>query len=617
MSPLPTVHFNSINLLHNRIPTRSKIFIPTLLLLIVAASRITRLAGWEMDNDEVWTVWQTFGSPLEIIRWTPYDWPPLHFLLVGLWKELVGIHPTIVTYLSVLIFMVGAASMYRLTCRVRDQRAAVIAVLVYASLGRAIVLSMLLRGYVLQLSLLPLTAWLAIRYFERVSTKRAIPLTASMVLMMYTHFTSIISIGLIGLYTLIIYGKAVWRWWLPGIVTTLLFIPEIIVKLSLTVRRETVTRQMEIGSLPHKLRALYQDYAGYHFYAWLVLFLVATVLIVIFHNEKNRRQIAALATWALLFPVLMYYLNPLTGFFYWTRHSLWIVIGLGLWIGWGTSYLPDLLLLPVAVVLACATFTRLPVDFLSIDRSPYLPMKANFSWLEDFVRAGDVIVVDPNVPVPPEQWDYFIHAYFPHGGLQGVDEPGDYRRVWYVTVDWLQNKDLYASVLKGRIPERWVGPPTLLFRLYEAPPDPKGVLFENGMRFLGADVITDTGPDPWPLVWREGQSVRLRLWWSADRPVGLDYSVGTYILDLAETQLVAAYNGPPNVTNAPKETSQWISGRYYVEDRKITIPYPTQGGEFRLCMAVYQWWDNARIPAPGETDSYNLLCLKKLYIKVW
>jgi hypothetical protein len=617
MSPLLMVRRYRENLLQNHISRRYQIFIPTLLLLIVAASRITRLAGWEMDNDEVWTVWQTFGSPLEIIRWTPYDWPPLHFLLVGLWKELVGIHPTIVSYLSVLIFMVGAASMYRLACCIKDRRAAVIAVLVYASLGRAIVLSMLLRGYVLQISLLPLTAWLAIRYFERASIKRAIPLTVAMVAMMYTHFTSIISIGLIGLFTLIIYGKAVWRWWLPGILATLLFIPEVIAKLSLTVRRETVTRQMDIGSLTHKLRALYQDYAGYHFYAWLALFLVATVLIVIFHRQRNRRQVAALAMWVLLFPVLMYYLNPLTGFFYWNRHSLWIVIGLGLWIGWGISYLPDLLLLPVAVVLACATFTKLPIDFLSIDRSPYLPMKANFSWLEDFVRTGDVMVVDPSVAVPPEQWDYFIHVYFPHGGLQVVDEPGDYRRVWYVAVDWLQNKDLHASVLKGRIPGRWVGPPSLLFRLYEGPPDPKGILFENGLRFMGADVMTSTGPELGPVVRREGQSVRLRLWWSVDQPVGLDYSVGTYIMGLHEAQAVAAYDGPPNVTDAPKETSQWITGRYYVEEREITIPYPIQGGEFQICMAVYQWWDNVRIPAPGATDSQDLLCLKKLHIKVW
>lgn len=125
-----------------RIPARYQIIIPTLLLLIVGASRITLLAEWQMDNDEVWTVWQSLGSPLDIIRWTPYDWPPLHFLLVGMWTDLVGIHPEIVNYLSVLIFLIGVASMYRLVYHIKDHRAALVAGLVYASLGYAIVLSM-------------------------------------------------------------------------------------------------------------------------------------------------------------------------------------------------------------------------------------------------------------------------------------------------------------------------------------------------------------------------------------------------------------------------------------------------------------------------------------------
>jgi len=62
-------------------------------LLLIAASRLLRLCGLELDHDEVWTIWQTFGSPRQILAWTPYDWPPLHFLALGAWQELAGIHP--------------------------------------------------------------------------------------------------------------------------------------------------------------------------------------------------------------------------------------------------------------------------------------------------------------------------------------------------------------------------------------------------------------------------------------------------------------------------------------------------------------------------------------------
>src|SRR5207237_8810688 len=58
----------------------------TCVLLLVAASRIARLNTLEMDQDEIWTVWQTLGSPTQIISWTPYDWSPLSYLIFGAWQ---------------------------------------------------------------------------------------------------------------------------------------------------------------------------------------------------------------------------------------------------------------------------------------------------------------------------------------------------------------------------------------------------------------------------------------------------------------------------------------------------------------------------------------------------
>ena len=48
----------------------------TALLLVVAASRIPRLNGMEMNIDEVWSIWQTLGTPRQVLAWVPYDWPP-------------------------------------------------------------------------------------------------------------------------------------------------------------------------------------------------------------------------------------------------------------------------------------------------------------------------------------------------------------------------------------------------------------------------------------------------------------------------------------------------------------------------------------------------------------
>ncbi len=38
-------------------------------------------------------IWAWDHDPAEIAAWTPADWSPPFYLLVGAWKSLVGIHP--------------------------------------------------------------------------------------------------------------------------------------------------------------------------------------------------------------------------------------------------------------------------------------------------------------------------------------------------------------------------------------------------------------------------------------------------------------------------------------------------------------------------------------------
>src|SRR5512140_3189777 len=104
--------------------------------VVVAAPRIIHLPSLRLEIDEVWSIWQTFGTPSQINAWTPYDWPPLYYLTLGLWKELVGIYPFMVRMLSVLASMLGAAFLYRAAHKLtnRNESAALLAVLVYGAL---------------------------------------------------------------------------------------------------------------------------------------------------------------------------------------------------------------------------------------------------------------------------------------------------------------------------------------------------------------------------------------------------------------------------------------------------------------------------------------------------
>src|SRR4051794_24103437 len=104
-----------------------RLFLLTILFLIVFASRVVRLNMLEMDRDEVWSVWQTFGTPQQIIQWTPYDWPPLFYLTVGSWRGLMGDHPFTLRLLTVYTFLIGIAVLYRVAKRLCDDTTALIA----------------------------------------------------------------------------------------------------------------------------------------------------------------------------------------------------------------------------------------------------------------------------------------------------------------------------------------------------------------------------------------------------------------------------------------------------------------------------------------------------------
>ena len=144
-----------------------------------------------MNPDEVWSVWQTFGTPEQIMHWTPYDWPPGYYLTLGLWRRLTGQHPIMLRYLSILAFLIGSSCLFRLSRRLHGVNAALLVMPIYAALGYGILLSVEVRGYALLLGLLP-TGVLADACATLIilSLKRALLLALSLAAMFYVSVTS-------------------------------------------------------------------------------------------------------------------------------------------------------------------------------------------------------------------------------------------------------------------------------------------------------------------------------------------------------------------------------------------------------------------------------------------
>ncbi len=188
----------------------------TALLGAVAASRILRLNGLEMDIDEVWSIWQTLGTPRQILAWVPYDWPPLYYLALAAWKEIAGIQPIAVRYSSVLLGLCGVAFTYRLGWHMRSPQTGLLSAAVYGALGYAIFLSLGVRGYIAVYTLFPLTMWLALRYFDRPHLSRAVALSISLAALLYLSFSSAVAVLVLGAYLLAPCGtvgcRRVWPW---------------------------------------------------------------------------------------------------------------------------------------------------------------------------------------------------------------------------------------------------------------------------------------------------------------------------------------------------------------------------------------------------------------------
>jgi hypothetical protein len=235
------------------------------------------------------------------------------------------------------------------------------------------------------------------------------------------------------------------------------------------------------------------------------------------------------------------------------------------------------------------------------------------------MKAGDAVLLDPKFSIGfPEAWNYYTRVYFPDG-LDIVTKPDNHRRIWYVKEDGWQDPETQREVSANRREGEFFGPWNFLFRLYEAPPDIQGIPFENGMRFHGAEILDD--PRSGYAVYHDGETVHLRLWWSVDHPVTLDYSETVQFV-LASGKLGAQNDGPPAPAKAPSATSQWLPGRFYVEDRDLTLPYPLHthnsphADKYMLYLGVYHYSDRKPISAPGVNENH-LLPIQTIWLKTW
>ena len=85
-----------------------------------------------------------------------------------------------------------------------------------------------------------------------------------------------------------------------------------------------------------------------------------------------------------------------------------------------------------------------------------------------------------------------------------------------------------------------------------------------------------------------GSSVSISLWWTAEQPVPLDYSVSVFLLG-DQGLPVAIQDGPP--LNGESPTSAWEPGRLQYDTHRVDVPADVPPGTYEVGVRVYWYGD--------------------------
>lgn len=145
-------------------------------------------------------------------------------------------------------------------------------------------------------------------------------------------------------------------------------------------------------------------------------------------------------------------------------------------------------------------------------------------------------------------------------------------------------QDDYTPLIEVASPYDAVSPFTIWRYVHAAKPQPVEATFGDQIGLLSfgaADSLT------------MGESLEVRLYWKALRPLEEDYIVFVHVLS-ADGELVANHDGPPRGGECP--TSTWLPGDVVPDVHYVELDPQTPAGIYQLWVGLYTWPGIERLP---------------------
>jgi hypothetical protein len=126
-------------------------------------------------------------------------------------------------------------------------------------------------------------------------------------------------------------------------------------------------------------------------------------------------------------------------------------------------------------------------------------------------------------------------------------------------------------------------------------PWPVEATFGDRVRLVSFAATDSTSP---------GQTLDVRLYWEALRPLKEDYIVFVHLLD-SSGALIAGHDGPPRNRESP--TSTWLPGDVVPDVHRVTLEPDTPTGAYQLWVGIYTWPAIERLPVRNQegTEQVN------------
>ena len=586
-----------------------------LILLIAAGLRIHNLNAQGLWGDEAFSVrFSDPVNPLEITERLVDDLhPPLYFIILGSWRELVGSSEVAMRLLAVYAAILSVALVIRIGRKLFSAEAGIFAGLILAIADKHILLSQEVRHYPMAFMLMAASSLVYLFWLDKPTRKRTLLYGGLMVISVYTHYyTTLI------LMAQVVYALLFLRPWtrvrdlciIMGI-ANLTFLPWLpIAYHQIEIRPEGILHSYSRSWATLEFFTL--DFLGRPVPLFLAL-IVLGVSILQRANKRWRIRIFQHPTvwYAVLWLVLPVglavavfdYVTLLTD-----RNMALVILPLALLIGHGiASFRP-----PASTILAVMILANGVTSLDSYFDHP--PWRELAHYVAENYPEGEPIVMD--VQGGHTALGFYLHTYLPEDteiiSLHEwrYNQPDEFdtllddflnRHTGFWVAYWgdatyalEQVYQAHGYTRTASHTEYHLGFPIIWYHYDKVPPVSERIGSYDGKISLHQMKAPGAG--------QIGGTLTVSLWWSTAEPLATSYSISTFLLN-DNGILRAQHDGAPQDGDQP--TNTWQPDEIIFDTHRISIPPDLPAGEYRLAVKVYNSADGTILPAEGENSINN------------